>query len=100
MGGRDDAGDEEPRIEVAEATRRIAAYDQGVQARARQTFAVDWTGPLLYDLVIDTETIGVMTAVGPVLGLIGGGSRRRAGGGHVRLAGVIESETVFRRPVR
>ena len=33
-------------------------------------FDVDWTDPLLYDLVINTETVGVMTAVGQVLGLV------------------------------
>jgi len=35
-----------------------------------QMFDVDWTDPLLYDLVINTETIGVMTAVGQVLELV------------------------------
>jgi hypothetical protein len=64
----------------------------GASGRARPTFAVDWTEPLLYDLVIDTKTMGAMTAVwwgpGPI------------GGAHVRLAGVLEPETVFRRPIR
>ena len=36
----------------------------------RQMFDVDWTDPLLYDLVINTETIGVTTAVEQVLGLV------------------------------
>jgi cytidylate kinase len=57
-------------IDAAEATHRIAAYDDGVRARMRQMFDVDWTDPLLYDLVINTETIGVMTAVEQVLGLV------------------------------
>ena len=121
-------------------------------------FDVDWTDPLLYDLVINTETTGVMTAVGQILGLVAAtefqpttasrqlladralAARVRAilkaspataqvdldiqsAGGHVRLAGVVGSETereralavarevsgviqvsdevkVFRRPVR
>ena len=33
----------------------------------RQMFDVDWTDTLLYDLVINTESIGVMTTVGQVL---------------------------------
>jgi hypothetical protein len=57
-------------IDTAEATHRIAAYDDGVRARMRQMFDVDWTDPLLYDLVINTETIEVMTAVEQVLGLV------------------------------
>jgi cytidylate kinase len=58
------------RIGSAEALQRIAAYDDGVRARMRQMFDVDWTDPLLYDLVINTETIGVMTAVEQVLALV------------------------------
>jgi cytidylate kinase len=60
---------ERRRIDSAEALRRIAAYDDGVRARMRQMFDVDWTDPLLYDLVINTETIGIMTAVEQVLAL-------------------------------
>lgn len=37
-----------------EAARRTVAYDEGVRARIRQMFDVDWTDPLLYDLVINT----------------------------------------------
>jgi cytidylate kinase len=51
------------------AVRRIAAYDEGVRSRMRQMFAVDWTDPLLYDLVINTGAVSVATAVGQVLGL-------------------------------
>ena len=57
-------------IDAAEAARRIAAYDDGVRARMRQMFDVDWTDPLLYDLVINTEAVGVATAVGQVLELV------------------------------
>jgi hypothetical protein len=32
-------------------------------------FDVDWTDPLLYDLVINMEAVGAMTAVGQGLGL-------------------------------
>jgi cytidylate kinase len=61
---------ERQRLDAAEAARRIAAYDEGVRARMRQMFDVDWTNPLLYDLVINTESTAVMTAVGEVLGLV------------------------------
>ena len=51
------------------AIRRIAAYDDGVRARMRQMFDVDWTDPLLYDLVVNTGAVTVSTAVGQVLSL-------------------------------
>src|SRR5262245_31299693 len=57
-------------IDDAEAMRRIAAYDDGVRARMHQMFRVDWRDPLLYDLVINTETVGVPAAVGQILGLV------------------------------
>ncbi len=57
-------------IDADEAARRIAAYDDGVRARMRQMFDVDWTDPLLYDLVVNTETVGVATAVRQVLDLV------------------------------
>jgi cytidylate kinase len=56
-------------LEQGEAARRTAAYDDGVRARMRQMFDVDWTDPLLYDLVINTGAVSVSTAVGQVLGL-------------------------------
>jgi hypothetical protein len=89
-------------MDDAAATRRLAACDGGVRALRRRMFAVDWRDSLLYDLVVDTETIDVMTAVGQVLGLMAGaGFDVGAGaGGHVRLAGVVGLETVLRRPVR
>ena len=52
-----------------EAARRTAAYDDGVRARMRQMFDVDWTDPLLYDLVVNTGAVTVSTAVGQVLNL-------------------------------
>ena len=52
-----------------EASRRTAAYDDGVGARMRQMFDVDWTDPLLYDLVVNTGAVTVSTAVGQVLSL-------------------------------
>jgi cytidylate kinase len=52
-----------------EAARRTAAYDDGVRARMRQMFDVDWTDPLLYDLVVNTGAVRVATAVGQVLAL-------------------------------
>jgi cytidylate kinase len=56
-------------IDQGEAARRTAAYDDGVRARMRQMFDVDWTDPLLYDLVVNTGAVSVSTAVGQVLGL-------------------------------
>ena len=57
-------------IDATRRRRRIAAYDDGVRARMRQMFDVDWTDPLLYDLVINTGAVGVATAVGQVLELV------------------------------
>jgi cytidylate kinase len=54
----------------AEAVRRIAAYDEGVRARMRQMFDVDWTDPVLYDLVINTDAVTAPTAVHQVLDLV------------------------------
>ncbi len=56
-------------IDHAEAVRRITAYDEGVRARMRQIFDVDWTDPLLYDLVINTEAVTLAAAVRQVLTL-------------------------------
>jgi hypothetical protein len=57
------------RIEADEATRRIAAYDEAVRTRMRQTFDVDWTDPLLYDLVINTASVTVPSGARQVLAL-------------------------------
>jgi cytidylate kinase len=57
-------------VDHAEALRRIAAYDEGVRARMRQMFEVDWTDPLLYDLVVNTEAVTVASAVRQVLDLV------------------------------
>jgi cytidylate kinase len=56
-------------IDQGEAARRTAAYDDGVRSRMRQMFDVDWTDPLLYDLVVNTGAVSVSTAVGQVLAL-------------------------------
>jgi cytidylate kinase len=61
---------ERHRIDATEARGRIAVYDDGVRARMREMFDVDWTDPLLYDLVINTETTATMTAVEQVLGVV------------------------------
>jgi cytidylate kinase len=58
-------------VDHAEAVRRITAYDEGVRARMRQLFGVDWTDPLLYDLAINTEAVTLQTGVGQVLALVG-----------------------------
>jgi cytidylate kinase len=57
-------------IDREEAARRIRAYDEGVRARMRQVFELDWTDPLLYDLVINTETVTVESGVRQVLDLV------------------------------
>jgi cytidylate kinase len=56
-------------IDREEARRRIDAYDEGVRARMRQAFDLDWTDPTLYDLVINTESITLETGVRQVLEL-------------------------------
>ena len=56
-------------VDRDEAARRIAAYDAGVRARMRQAFDLDWTDPLLYDLVINTESVTLESGVRQVLTL-------------------------------
>jgi len=56
-------------VERDAAARRIAAYDEGVRARMRQAFDLDWTDPLLYDLVINTEAVTLESGVRQVLAL-------------------------------
>jgi cytidylate kinase len=60
---------ERHRLEEDEATRRIAAYDEAVRTRMRQVFDVDWTDPLLYDLVINTASVTVPSGARQVLAL-------------------------------
>jgi cytidylate kinase len=57
------------RVEEEEARRRIAGYDENVRARIRQMFDVDWTDPLLYDLVINTASVSVPSGARQVLAL-------------------------------
>jgi cytidylate kinase len=56
-------------IDHAEAVARIQAYDEGVRVRLRQLFGADWTDPLLYDLVINTEAVTLESGVRQVLDL-------------------------------
>lgn len=56
-------------IDHAEAVRRITAYDEGVRTRMRQILDLDWTDPLLYDLVINTEAVTLESGVRQVLAL-------------------------------
>lgn len=56
-------------VDRAEALRRISAYNEGVRARMRQIFDLDWTDPLLYDLVINTEAVTLESGVRQVLAL-------------------------------
>jgi len=57
-------------VEHEEAVRRITAYDEGVRARMRQMFDVDWTDPLLYDLVLNTEALTLESGVRQLLALV------------------------------
>ncbi|MGH7267007.1 MAG: AAA family ATPase, partial [Candidatus Rokuibacteriota bacterium] len=57
-------------VDHAEAVRRITVYDEGVRARMRQLFEIEWTDPLLYDLVINTEAVTVESGVRQVLALV------------------------------
>lgn len=56
-------------IDHAEAVRRITVYDAGVRARMRQLFDVDWTDPILYDLVINTGAVTLESGVRQLLAL-------------------------------
>ncbi|PYM67769.1 MAG: hypothetical protein DMD79_00305 [Candidatus Rokuibacteriota bacterium] len=56
-------------IDETEAIRRLTTYDEGVRARMRQAFDRDWTDPLLYDLVINTEAVSLEAGVRQVLEL-------------------------------
>lgn len=57
-------------VERAEALRRIQASDEGVRARVRQMFDVEWADPLLYDLTINTGHASLETGVAQVLSLV------------------------------
>ena len=58
-------------VDHDEAVRRMAAYDEGVRARMRQVFDADWSDPVVYDLVINTEAVTVESGVRQVLALAG-----------------------------
>jgi len=47
------------RVSLEEARIRADRSDQGVRARIRQFFDVEWDDPLLYDLVLTTERFSV-----------------------------------------
>jgi cytidylate kinase len=57
-------------VGAAAAERRIRGYDDGVRARMRQLFDVEWDDPTLYDLVLNTERLTVESAVRQVLALV------------------------------
>jgi cytidylate kinase len=56
-------------LDPEDAARQLDAHDAGVRARMRQLFDVDWADPLVYDLVINTETMAMATAVRQVVDL-------------------------------
>lgn len=57
-------------VDQGEALRRIRANDQGVRARIRQVFDVEWADPLLYDLTINTGQATLETGVVEILNLV------------------------------
>lgn len=59
-------------IDERAARERIRRYEEGVRARIRQFFDVEWADPLRYDLVINTETVGVETGATQLVALASG----------------------------
>jgi cytidylate kinase len=57
-------------VDRAEAARRIEQNDEGVRARMRQVFDVEWSDPLLYDLTINTAQVALETGVAEILALV------------------------------
>ena len=57
-------------IGAEDARRRVEDSDEGVRARIRQVFEVEWEDPLQYDLTLVTDRIEFETAVGQVLHLL------------------------------
>lgn len=53
------------------ARRRIARYDEGVRARMKQFYDVDWEDPLLYDLSLNTGRLSFEAAVAQIAQLAG-----------------------------
>lgn len=56
-------------VDQRAARERIHRYEEGVRARIRQFFDAEWSDPLLYDLVINTETVGVETGAAQLVAL-------------------------------
>jgi cytidylate kinase len=56
-------------IERARALRMIKAYDEGVRARVKEFFDVDWRDPLRYDLTVNTERLSLEVGTEQVLRL-------------------------------
>lgn len=57
-------------VDRAEALRRIQANDEGVRARVRQRFDVEWSDPLLYDLTINTDHVSLETGLTQLLKVV------------------------------
>jgi cytidylate kinase len=60
---------ERTNVEEPVARDRIGRYDEGVRARIRQFFEVEWSDPLLYDLTVNTGTVSVEAAVALIINL-------------------------------
>lgn len=57
-------------IAAEDARARVVENDEGVAARIRQVFGVEWEDPLQYDLTLVTDRIELDTAVAQVLALL------------------------------
>lgn len=53
----------------APALRMIKAYEEGVRARVKEFFEVDWRDPLCYDLTLNTERLSLEAGAEQVLRL-------------------------------
>lgn len=52
------------KVPANEAAYRIRRSDEGIRARIRQFFDLEWDDPRLYDLTINTASVGVDEAAG------------------------------------
>lgn len=57
-------------IERAAALRMIRVYEEGVRARVKEFFDVDWRDPLQYDLTLNTERVSLEAGAEQILRLV------------------------------
>lgn len=75
-------------VAAEDAQARVAESDEGVAARIRQVFGVEWEDPLQYDLTLVTDRIELDTAVGQVLTLLEAPELQPSEASRGRLAGL------------